>query len=111
MHCCYIEASTRLRSTGGQSEDDVMKSNVSEFPKPPFPPVPQPNEPQRPHVQPPTVFVYERQGWEYKVVTSDSDQRMLNQDELNALGNDGWELVGVVTLPNAVQFYLKRVRG
>jgi hypothetical protein len=26
----------------------------------PLPHVPQPNEPQRPHVQPPTVLVYER---------------------------------------------------
>jgi len=88
-----------------------MKSTVSEFPKHPSPQVPQPNEPQRPHVQPPIVFVYERQGWEYEVVSRNADQLPLSQDELNALGKDGWELVAVVPLSNTVQFYLKRIRG
>jgi hypothetical protein len=87
-----------------------MNSNVSEFPKHPLPQVPQPNEPHRGQA-PPTVFVYERQSWEYKIVNRDADQQLLSQDELNALGKDGWELVGLITLPNAVQFYFKRIRG
>ena len=84
-----------------------MKSSVSEFPKHPLPQMPQPTEPQRPQAQQPTVFVYERQGWEYRVVSREVDQP-LTQDELNALGKDGWELVGIVLLLNTVQFYLKR---
>lgn len=87
-----------------------MKSNVSEFPKHPLPQIPQPTDPQRPPAQQPTVFVYERQGWEYRVVSKEVDQP-LTQDELNALGKDGWELVGIVPLLNTVQFYLKRIRG
>jgi hypothetical protein len=35
---------------------------------------------------------------------------MLSEAELNALGKDGWELTGIVSLPNSVQFYLKRIR-
>jgi len=62
-------------------------------------------------VQPPTVFVYEKQGWEYRVVSSKTDEQPLGEDALNALGKDGWELVGVVPLSSAVQFYFKRVRS
>ena len=87
-----------------------MKSSVSEFPQYPSPHVPPPSEPQRPQVQAPTIFVYERQKWEYKVVSMNADQLPLSQDELNALGKDGWELVGIVPLSSAVQFYLKRLR-
>jgi hypothetical protein len=89
-----------------------MKTNIDEFPKQPLPHVTPPQEPQRPHVQPPTVFVYQKQGWEYKVVSKNSaGDALLTEDELNALGKDGWELVGVVPLTSKVQFYLKRVRG
>lgn len=86
-----------------------MQHNVSEFPKYPLPHVPSPNEPQRPHVQQPTILVYERQAWEYEVVIRNVDQLPLGQGELNALGKEGWELVGVVALPNTVQFYFKRM--
>jgi hypothetical protein len=99
-----------LRSIERQTEDEDMQSNVSEFPKYPLPHVPQPNEPQRPQVQQPTILVYERQGWEYEVVSRNVDQVPLSQGELNALGKDGWELVGVVAVPNTVQFYFKRMR-
>jgi hypothetical protein len=89
-----------------------MSTNISEFPKHPLPHVPQPQEPQRAHVQPPTVFVYEKPGWEYKVVSKSTvDEPPLTEDELNALGKDGWELVGVVPLTATVQFYFKRVRA
>ena len=56
-----------------------------------------------------TILVYERQGWEYEVVSRTVDQLPLSQGELNALGKDGWELVGVVALSNTVQFYFKRI--
>jgi hypothetical protein len=85
-----------------------MQSNISEFPKYPLPHVPQPNEPQRPQMQQPTILVYERQGWEYQVVSRSVDQ-LPSQGELNAFGKDGWELVGVVALPASVEFYFKRI--
>lgn len=82
-----------------------MRPNLSEFPK-----YPVPNVPQQPHVQPPTVFVYEKQRWEYRVVTHDvAEMQRTGEDELNALGKDGWELVGVLALPNGARFYFKRV--
>jgi hypothetical protein len=88
-----------------------MKTHISEFPRQPVPHGPQPHEPERQRVQPPTVFVYEKQRWEYKVISRNAaDQPPLAEDELNTLGRDGWELVGVATLPSSVQFYLKRVR-
>jgi Domain of unknown function (DUF4177) len=52
------------------------------------------------------VYVYEKQRWEYKVIV----QGAVTEEELNALGADGWELVGVVALPERTQFYFKRAR-
>jgi hypothetical protein len=83
-----------------------MRTLVNEFPKRPLPHEPGPSRPQ---VQPPTVFVYEPQQWEYKVVGRAADQP-LTEAELNALGKDGWELAGIVSQPESVQFYLKRLR-
>jgi hypothetical protein len=56
------------------------------------------------------ALVYERQGWEYEVVSGNVDQLPLSEDELNALAKNGWELVGVVAVPYTVQFYFKRMR-
>jgi hypothetical protein len=57
------------------------------------------------------VYVYEKQGWEYKVVSKDlADDASLSEEELNELGTSGWELVGVAPLQTKVQFYFKRVR-
>lgn len=90
-----------------------MKTNVSEFPTRPLPHVPPSREPQRPQVQPPTVFVYEKQGWEYKVVTRDiASEGPLGEEELNAFGKEGWELVGVLAVTETkTQFFLKRMRS
>ena len=52
------------------------------------------------------VYVYERQQWEYKVLI----QTAISEQELNALGAAGWELVGVVPLRESTHFYFKRVR-
>jgi hypothetical protein len=82
-----------------------MQIRLTDPPQRPFPQPPQP-QPQRPHVQPPMVYVYEKQRWEYKVIV----QRGISEEELNALGAEGWELVGVIGLPDTSQFYLKRVR-
>ena len=50
------------------------------------------------------VYVYEKQRWEYKVIV----QSATSEEELNALGAEGWELVGVIGLPDTSQFYFKR---
>lgn len=90
-----------------------MRQNISEVPKRPLPHVPPaPQEPHVPYVQAPTVVVYERERWEYKVVTQDrSDDPVAAEEALNAFGKDGWELIGVVPVPGGVQLYLKRARG
>jgi hypothetical protein len=100
-----------LHSAPGQIEDTAVKPSLNEFPKPPLPHVPQPTQPQSPQVQVPTVFVYEKQRWEYRVLSKNAaEQSTVTEDELNALGQDGWELVGLVSSPNSVQLYLKRAR-
>jgi hypothetical protein len=53
------------------------------------------------------VYVYERQQWEYRVVV----QSAMTQDGLNALGAEGWELAGLVSVPNKTTFYFERVRA
>jgi hypothetical protein len=72
----------------------------------PFPP-PRSSPPGR--VDPPMVAVEPR--WEYQeVVRSLKEQGPLTQPELNALGDEHWELAGVVTAGERVHFYFKRAR-
>ena len=88
-----------------------MKPYVAEFPKHPLPHVPQPQAPQQTRVQPPIVC--EKQQWEYLVLSRHLDQRARGEDELNALGSDGGNFVGVVPQPPQLQFFFKlpRVQG
>jgi hypothetical protein len=60
-------------------------------------------------VQPPLVYVYDEPSWEYKhrVVRIGTDE-LLGEEELNVLGSEGWELVGVVTASSDAHFYFKR---
>jgi len=84
-----------------------MRTHIADFPR-----HPPPQMPPQPRIQPPTVYVYERQLWEYRVVTKNvADEPPLSEGDLNALGQDGWELVGVVPLPTTVQFLFKRVKS
>lgn len=89
-----------------------MDTNFSEFPtRPSLPGPPTPQDPPRPIAQPPTVLVYEKQRWEYKVVSRTADEDAHSSEaELNALGEDGWELVALVHGSSTAQFYLKRPR-
>jgi hypothetical protein len=75
-------------------------------PSHPFPQPPQPQEPPALHIQAPMVYVYEKQHWEYRIVAS-----AMTQEDLNSLGAEGWELVGVVAQPATTQFYFKRLRA
>ena len=56
------------------------------------------------HIQPPLVYV--EPVWEYKAVTRKTSPE---EAELNALGAQGWELVGVASEGGALHFYFKRV--
>jgi hypothetical protein len=88
-----------------------MQIHAAEFPKHPVPNIPQPQQPQRAASQQPMVYVYEKQAWEYRIISRNvADESPLSDDELNDLGRGGWELVGVAPLPGKVQFYFKRIR-
>jgi hypothetical protein len=77
----------------------------------PFPPHPQPQPSAAPHMQPPMVYVYEKPGWEYKLVVREAAEAdLLSEEHLNELGSSGWELVGIVGLPAKVQYCFKRAR-
>ena len=56
------------------------------------------------------VYVYEQPKWEYRTLLKSSDDAPLTEQDLNAMGADGWELVGVVRLSRNVQLFFKRAR-
>jgi hypothetical protein len=86
-----------------------MQMPLDEIPSRPLPHEPQP--PARPSIPAPTVFVYEPQTWEYKVVRKQiTSEAPFIEDELNALGSSGWELAGVVTFAEEATFVFKRIR-
>jgi hypothetical protein len=60
-------------------------------------------------VTPPLVYVYDEPSWEYKhqSVKVGVDEPP-GEAELNRLGSQGWELVGVLTLSEVAHFYFKR---
>jgi hypothetical protein len=59
------------------------------------------------HVQPPMVYV--EPAWEYRHIERKlAEQEPLSEAELNALGDEGWKLTGVVSDGLAVHFYFKR---
>lgn len=49
--------------------------------------------------------------WEYKRLTRPTDTPEVDEADLNALGREGWELVGVVPGPTSTHFYFKRERA
>jgi hypothetical protein len=56
----------------------------------------------------PQVPVASTTNWEYKHLARAADASPLDETELNTLGRDGWELVGVVTDARTLHFYFKR---
>lgn len=54
------------------------------------------------------VYVEEELRWEYKQLARPHGDEMPTEEELNELGEHGWELVGTVTLASTVYFYFKR---
>ena len=73
-----------------------------------------PTQPSQPPVNPearlPMIYVKESPVWQYKQVIRDlNTEQMLNEEELNKFGEQGWELVGVVTNGATAHFYFKRL--
>ena len=66
-----------------------------------------PREPQP--VRPPTIFVEKKLRWEYmQVVRNLENEHLPDETELNALGEQGWELSGIAHYPPLAYFYFKR---
>jgi hypothetical protein len=82
-----------------------MESTMS-LPKLPSLP---PGETLSPSVTPPMLYVYEDTVWEYKLLVRTRGQDELpSEEEMNALGAQGWELAGIANQQKLVHFYFKR---
>jgi hypothetical protein len=60
-------------------------------------------------IDPPYVAVDVR--WEYQEVIREIADGIMSEAELNTLGAQRWELVGVVSAGTRVHFYFKRELG
>ena len=70
-----------------------------------------PHEPKQPEpIHPPMIYVKESLKWEYKQITRDLEKESpLSDEELNALGAEGWEMSGVAQQPPLTYYYFKRL--
>jgi hypothetical protein len=59
----------------------------------------------------PIVYVREKTDWQYKQIIRSLSEGMPNEDELNQLGKDGWELVSVLTHGGVAYLYFKRIKA
>jgi hypothetical protein len=71
----------------------------------PFPPGPHEAISRRPEL--PVVAVEPR--WEYREIVREAAE-LPSEADLNVLGDERWELVGVAPLGSLVHFYFKRER-
>jgi hypothetical protein len=61
-------------------------------------------------VRPSMVYVKKPLKWEYKQIVRNLDEeRAPDEAELNALGEEGWELSGIAQQPPLAYFYFKRL--
>jgi hypothetical protein len=58
-------------------------------------------------LEPPMVRIEPR--WEYREIVREASD-LLSEAELNALGDERWELAGIAPAGSQVHFYLKRER-
>ena len=70
-----------------------------------------PYEPKHPEpIRPPMVYINKSEQWEYKqIVRNLKKESPPDEAELNALGDDGWEMSGVAQQPPLAYFYFKRL--
>lgn len=68
-----------------------------------------PGEPQPEPVRPPMIYVEKTLKWEYKqIVRNLENEKPLDETELNALGEDRWEMTGVTQQNQTAYYYFKR---
>lgn len=65
--------------------------------------------PSGPAAHTPMVYVRDRTVWQYKVVSRDVPLSP-SEEELNALGKQGWELTAVLAQGSVARFYFKRMK-
>lgn len=69
-----------------------------------------PREPGHEPVRPPMIYIEKQTKWEYKqIVRNLESEEPLDEAELNALGEEGWELSGVVQQLSFAYYYFKRL--
>lgn len=49
--------------------------------------------------------------WDYRRLDRPAASALVDVEELNTLGLDGWELAGIVTDATGAHYFLKRQRG
>jgi hypothetical protein len=60
-------------------------------------------------VRPPMIYIEKQLKWEYKqIVRNLETEKPLEEAELNALGEDGWEMTGVAQHRSMTHYYFKR---
>jgi len=69
-----------------------------------------PREPQQHEpIHPPMIYVKKPLQWEYKqIVRNLADEKPLDEKELDALGEDAWEMTGIAQHPPLTYYYFKR---
>lgn len=68
-----------------------------------------PRDPGNVPIRPPMVYVEKELKWEYKQIVRDLEREQpLEEAELNALGEQGWEMTGIVQQPPKTYYYFKR---
>lgn len=86
-----------------------MLSTHPPHPVPPPFPFPSPEAAPRAPIMPPMVYV--APVWEYKLLKRElGAESPIDEQELNALGAEGWELTATVPTATVVHFYFKRAR-
>ena len=69
----------------------------------------EPDRSERDPIRPPMIYIEKQLKWEYKqIVRNLESEKPLDETELNILGDDGWELTGIVQLLPLTHFYFKR---
>lgn len=69
-----------------------------------------PREPQQHEpIRPPMIYVEKGLKWEYKqIVRNLESEKPLDEAELKALGEEGWEMSGIAQHPPMTYYYFKR---
>jgi hypothetical protein len=61
-------------------------------------------------IRPPMVYIEKRLKWEYKqIVRNLKKESPPDEEELNKLGEESWEMSGVAQQPPFAYFYFKRL--